>query len=305
MTDTMLHTAMGVLHPKAPFDFSKSLDFMARFAPPGKPQAARPGPLAKAVFVNGQTIAFQVESVGTIEEPLLNYKLFSDRHIDEAARDAALGRINLYLSLDDDLRPFYDIGLQDAHFAPVIERLYGYHQVKFLSPFEAGCWAILTQRTALPDARKMKAHLTKRYGSSIEVEGAKRWAFPEPEQMLTVNPGEIEPIVSSKQKAEYISALAHAFADVSLEFLLSAPYGEVEARLRSIKGVGEWSATFILLRGLGRPDRAPLSEWRLAEAASRVYNNGKRMSADAIQQIAQQYGAWQGYWAHYLRASNF
>jgi len=304
MTDTMLHTATGVLHPKAPFDFGKSLDFMARFAPPGRSEVARPDPLAKAVFLNGRTIAFQVESVGTIEESLLNYKLFSEQPIDEAARDAALSRISLYLSLDDDLRPFYDIGLQDAHFAPVIERLYGYHQVKFLSPVEAGCWAILTQRTALPDARKMKAHLTKLYGSSIEVEGTKRWAFPEPEQMLTVNPGEIEPIVSSKQKADYISALAYAFADVSMEFLLNAPYGEVDAWLRGIKGVGEWSATFIMLRGLGRPDRAPLSEWRLAEAVSRVYNNGKRMTPEAIGRIAEQYGAWQGYWAHYLRAAD-
>lgn len=304
MTDPTLHTETGVLPPKAPFDFSKSLDFMARFAPSGRPEVARPDPLAKAVFVNGRTIAFQVESVGTLEEPLLNYKLFSEQPIDEAARDTALSRISLYLSLDDDLRPFYEVGLQDAHFAPVIERLYGYHQVKFLSPFEAGCWAILTQRTALPDARKMKAHLTKLYVSSIEVEGTKRWAFPEPEQMLTVNPGEIEPIVSSKQKADYISALAYAFADVNMEFLLNAPYGEVDAWLRGIKGVGEWSATFILLRGLGRPDRAPLSEWRLAEAASRVYNNGKRMTPEAIQRLAEQYGAWQGYWAHYLRAAD-
>ncbi len=78
----------------------------------------------------------------------------------------------------------------------------------------------------------------------------------------------------------------------------------MEAWLRSIKGIGEWSADFIMVRGLGRMERVPLTEKRLVEAASKVYGLGEELSRDALQRLADKYGQWQGYWAHYLRVAS-
>ncbi len=60
-----------------------------------------------------------------------------------------MDRLGFYLSLQDDLRPFYAIADADPDFAPVARGLYGFQQVKFLTPFEHLCWAILTQRTPM------------------------------------------------------------------------------------------------------------------------------------------------------------
>jgi DNA-3-methyladenine glycosylase II len=38
-------------------------------------------------------------------------------------------------------------------------------------------------------------------------------------------------------------------------------------------------------------------------AISRVYGGGKALSEGEANEIAERYGAWQGYWAHYLRAA--
>jgi DNA-3-methyladenine glycosylase II len=255
----------------------------------------------RAVSIDGQVVAFQLTSIGSVEEPELHYTLLSEQPIEEAAQRRVLGRITLYLSLDDDLEPFYHIGRADPLFAPIVERLYGYHQVKFLSPFETGCWAILTQRNATSEARKMRAVLVKRYGSGIEVEGATHWAFPEPTQLAVADPSDLGAIADNERKGDYMQALARAFDQVSEEFLLSAPYPEVEAWLRGIKGIGEWSATFILLRGLGRTEKVPMEKNTLA-AISRVYDQGKLLSEAEAKEIAEGYGVWQGYWAHYLRA---
>ncbi len=78
----------------------------------------------------------------------------------------------------------------------------------------------------------------------------------------------------------------------------------MEAWPRSIKGIGEWSADFIMVRGLGRMERVPLTEKRLVEAASKVYGLGEELSRDALQRLADKYGQWQGYWAHYLRVAS-
>jgi DNA-3-methyladenine glycosylase II len=246
-------------------------------------------------------VAFQLTSTGSVEEPELRYVLLSEQPLGEGVQRRALDRIALYLSLEDDLGPFYRLGREDPLFAPVVERLYGYHQVKFLSPFEAGCWAVLTQRNAMSEARKMRAVLVKRYGGSIEVEGATHWAFPEPAQLAIADPADLGAIADNERKGEYMQALARAFDQVSDDFLLSAPYAEVEAWLRGIKGVGAWSAAFILLRGLGRPERVPMEKNTL-RAISRVYAGGKALSEEEAKEIAERYGAWRGYWAHYLRA---
>lgn len=47
-------------------------------------------------------------------------------------------------------------------------------------------------------------------------------------------------------------------------------------------------------------ERAPIYERGLLEAASVAY--GRRMDIESVKKIADKYGRWQGYWAHYLRA---
>jgi DNA-3-methyladenine glycosylase II len=111
-------------------------------------------------------------------------------------------------------------------------------------------------------------------------------------------------VIRNQRKAEYLSAVARAFMPMDEEFLRKASYKDVEAWLREIPGIGSWSAEFILLRGLGRMERVPFTEKRLLEAASRVYGQGEAMTRQSIQSIAQKYGSWQGYWAHYLRAAS-
>jgi DNA-3-methyladenine glycosylase II len=80
----------------------------------------------------------------------------------------------------------------------------------------------------------------------------------------------------------------------------------VRAWLLGIKGIGAWSADFVLLRGLGRMQqlhiaRESLFEKRMSDAVSKVYANGKRLSGKEILNLAERYGEWQGYWAYYLR----
>jgi DNA-3-methyladenine glycosylase II len=291
----------GKLIPTSPFDFDKSLQFLGIFGPTKNEQTVSPGSLIKAISIDGQTVVFQLASSGTTEKPRLEYTLFSAQAITETTKNAVTERMTFFLSLTDDLRPFYRIGREDEDFTPIIEHLYGYHQVKFLTPFENACWAVLTQRNPMKIAQKTKQALTERFGSNLEVNGTVYWAFPEPIQIAAADESELLTLVRNERRAEYLSAVARAFSEVDEAFLKTAPDEEVETWLRNIKGLGEWSVTFIMVRGLGRMERVPLTETKLVEAASKVYGFGEEMSREALQRLADKYGPWQGYWAHYLR----
>ena len=260
--------------------------------------------LTKAINIDGQTIVFQLISIGTIENPQLEYTHFSAEPITEAVENAVAERMAFFLSLKDDLQPFYRIGRDDPDFAPIIEHLYGYHQVKFLTPFETACWAVLTQRNPMKIAQKTKQALVEKYGSGLEVNGSVYWAFPEPMQIAVVDESELLKTIRNDRRTEYLVAVARAFSEADEEFLKTASDEAVEAWLRNIKGIGEWSATFIMVRGLGRMERVPLTEARLFVAASKVYGHGEELSRVDLKRLADKYGLWQGYWAHYIRVAS-
>lgn len=260
--------------------------------------------LTKAISIAGQLIVFQLSPTGSIKSPQLEYTLVSEQPIDTTTKSSVLECITFFLSLVDDLEPFYLIAHNDPAFAPIIEQLYGYHQVKFVTPFESACWAVLSQRNLLTVAQRMKQSLVETYGSRLSINRTTYFAFPEAAPLAFVAEGELADVIRNTRKGEQLGAIARAFSEVDEEFLRTASYDEVETWLRTIKGIGTWSAQFILLRGLGRMEHVPLTEKKLLEAVSRTYGWGQEVTQAALQQIADKYGPWQGYWAHYLRVAS-
>jgi len=124
------------------------------------------------------TLVFRLKDEGTVSEPVLSYTLFSYEEINEEVKYALLDRIKFFLSLDEDIKSFYALGSKDPNFAPVLDELYGLHQVKFLTPFEAAAWAVLSQRISMKVAHKMKKKHIDAVGDCIRIEGIDYRTFP-------------------------------------------------------------------------------------------------------------------------------
>jgi DNA-3-methyladenine glycosylase II len=296
-----MHECTGKLTAAAPFDFDQSLRFIGVFNPMQGEQAVGPRSLVKAVYVAGQHVVFRIESIGSTDKPEFAYTVYSDSPISAEVERSTIDRMRFFLSMDDNLESFYEIGRDDPHFAPVIEKLYGYHQVKFLTPFENACWAVLTQRNQIPVAKKMKAALVDTLSSTLTINDVQYSAFPEPHALLEAGEVEIAKLIHHEPKAAFLAAVAKAFSGADESFLRYGPLKEVETWLRGIHGIGEWSATFILVRGLGRVEFLPI-EKRLLAAASERYQ--RVITEKVLTELAEPYGAWRGYWAHYLRAAS-
>jgi DNA-3-methyladenine glycosylase II len=300
-TTTHLSIISGTLTPRPPFDFAKTLSFLRAFSPTAGEQTLADETIIKAVTLHGQAVAFKLRDEGTVEQPRLVYTLFSERPLSDDEHAALADRIGFFLSLDDDLQPFYAIGRADPPFAPVIERFYGLHQPKFLTPFEIACWAVLGQHVPMPIAQRIKLALVERFGTTIIVSGETSRAFPEPEQLAAAEPAALAAVVRNERKQDYLRAVTQFFLETDESLLRAGDYTQVLARLRGIKGIGEWSSHFILVRGLGRMERVSILDQELDKAAANIYHKGQPLSSAALQQIFDRYGAMQGYWAYYAR----
>jgi DNA-3-methyladenine glycosylase II len=297
-----LFSFQGTLNPVPPFDFSQSLAFISDFSPMKSEQEIKNDFLTKAVEVEGRTIAFEITRIGTVENPKLRYTAYSENKFTKEIENFVADRISFFLSLQDDLKPFYEIAKKDKSFEPAIKRFYGHKQVKFLTPFEIACWAILSQRIPMTIAHKMKDQIIQKVGGHIKVKETIYGTFPEAPKLEAMGPEKLFEMVPNKRKAEYLWAVTKAFSQVDEQWLRTGPYDEVYEWLTDIKGIGEWSANFVLIRGLGRMEKLATIGPDLALDVGKIYM-GKNEAATELEvcKFAEKYGRWIGYWAYYLR----
>jgi DNA-3-methyladenine glycosylase II len=203
------------------------------------------------------------------------------------------------LSLDDDLKPFYDMGSKDPKFASLLEDLYGLHQVKFSTPFEAAAWAVLSQRISMKVANKIKNKLTDTIGNIIRIEGVDYRSFPSARQVKNLGVENLVSIVKNERKSEYLIAVAEAFDRADENFLRHAKIGQVKEWLMNIRGIGEWSAHLELIRGLGRMEELSEHDQTLLNCFKKFY--GREATEEQLKKVADGYGNFKGYWAYYLR----
>jgi DNA-3-methyladenine glycosylase II len=181
------------------------------------------------------------------------------------------------------------------------ERMARYRGLRILTipdPFEALVWAILGQQIKVAFAARLKRVLIEAYGEAVEVDGRRFWLFPPPERLVDVTPEILRPLQVSRQKAVYIRELARS--ELDLAALRGMPDDEVVEQLVRIKGIGRWTAEYLLLRGFGRTDAIPAGDMGLRAIIGRLYGIGRNATEAEVRELADAWAPWRGYAAFYL-----
>ncbi|HXN40742.1 MAG TPA: 3-methyladenine DNA glycosylase 2, partial [Myxococcaceae bacterium] len=98
-----------------------------------------------------------------------------------------------------------------------------------------------------------------------------------------------------------LSAVAAAVITDADLFGAKCGLDEAVLRLRSIRGVGEWTAQYIALRQLREPDAFPAADIGLMRALAN--NQGRRPAADELLARAEKWRPWRAYAAQHLWAA--
>lgn len=289
-----------------PFDFARSLAFLDSLTPcQGDNVCTRDrlitGGFVPAVDPDPAARFASVPFVATVR-PSGETELSVEADFPEVAgeTEGVAAWLSAHLSLVDDLGPLYAAAADDPPFGRVVDDLYGYHHVRFPTPFEAACWAALSQRTPMATARSLKRNLVDAVGRVETVDGAELALFPTPER-VAADPDAVADALNHERKTRTVLAAAEAFTETDLAALDD---DALVARLHDVWGFGDWSAEFVALRGFGRLDRVPRGERRLRAAVADLYgldrDDGLATDAD-LDRLSDPYGPLAGYWAHYVR----
>lgn len=285
-----------MLRPRGPFSLAAAAGFLAAWPPAAREDAAAwDGMLRLALGPDGSC-----GPLGAALREEAGAVMVDWQGPGEAGAVAA--RVARVLSLDVDGRGYAAVGRRDPVVRASHRRLDGLRPVLFGSPFEAGVWAILSQRTRMGQALGTRARFVEEYGSVVEVGGRGLAAFPDPAAMVDVPSG---PGVTP-QRAERLRELARAAVDGFLDAdrLRALPAEEALLELRELPGVGPFSAELILIRGAGAPDVLPAAEPRLRAVVAAAYGLPGPPSEGELARIAEAWRPFRSWVALLLRAAH-
>jgi len=86
---------------------------------------------------------------------------------------------------------------------------------------------------------------------------------------------------------------------------LFRPFGNIEdtvARLRAIRGVGEWTAQYIALRAIREMDAFPATDIGLLRGVASM--DGEKTTSASLLSRAEQWRPWRAYAAQHLWAAD-
>lgn len=212
------------------------------------------GVYRRVIVADGTPIALAIRQAGGVDAPLLEVEAagpLSEAALVHAARPA-LDRI---LGLSVDVSAFHRLAAADPHLGPLAARLRGIRPPRYPSAFEALVNAVACQQITLSLGIKVLNRLVEAYG--LELGGAH--AFPRPEDLAGADPESLRALGLSTQKARTLVEAAQRVLSggLDLEGLASLGDEEAIARLVELRGVGRWTAEYVLLRGLGRVNVFP------------------------------------------------
>jgi AraC family transcriptional regulator, regulatory protein of adaptative response / DNA-3-methyladenine glycosylase II len=282
---------------KPPYDWPAIIGFLGARAIPGVERVSTDG-YARTISLGGAhgSILVRPAQQGHALIAVIRFPVV-------AALPAIVGRIRRIFDLGADPVVIGDHLSEEPRMARLVALRPGLRVPGAWDGFELAVRGILGQQIAVGAATRLAGKLVAAYGTPIERTNDPALSglghvFPEADRLAGADLTAVLGVPRSRASA--IAALAEAaMADARL---LQPGQGLDEAvlRLRSIRGVGEWTAQYIAMRALGEPDAFPAADVGLIRAMATP--TGRPTPAGLLERAAA-WRPWRAYAALHLWTS--
>ncbi len=278
------------------FSFDLSLQFLRR-SPKELLHRLEHDKVLKLMQVEGKLILFTVMSgKGSLNIDILQGDL------NPTGREIVRSYVREWFDLETDLRPFYKLARKDTLLRDLVRKYRGYRIIGQLDLFESLIWAVLGQQINLSFAYSLKQRFVEQFGQTIEHENQKHYLFPSAAKVSTLAPEQLLLLQFSRQKALYTIGIAQAFVEgrISKDKLSGMTLQEAKEELIRIKGIGNWTANYALMKTFRYPDAFPLEDAGLHNAIKNLMGLNSKPDVNRIKKIFKPYKGWEAYATLYL-----
>lgn len=293
-----------ILHARAPFDFAATAGFL-RFTGAEIVDTFASGRYARALHLGGRLFLLAVEAEKTGARPAARVTLAPERFATPELLDEAARIVRAMFSLEHDLEGWRALLTRDPLMRKLEAAHRGLHLPRWPTLFEALVTSILLQQIATTVAITFRRRVVERFGEQLKVDGQTYFAFPRAERLAEASVEELRALGLSNAKATCIIEAARACASAALTSaaLETEDNETVIARLSGLRGIGRWTAEWVLMLHFGRTDVFAAADLFLRGVVVKYYNKGAALNEREIRAFAaKRWGAYGSYSALYFLA---
>jgi AraC family transcriptional regulator of adaptative response / DNA-3-methyladenine glycosylase II len=287
------HGEIGLLlryHP--PYDWAAMLAFLRQRAIPGIERVTG-GVYSRSVQLDGVqgTVAVQRADGNALRATVRFPKL--------SALPSIIARLRRVFDLVADPVAIAAHLAKDPSLAPLVKARPGLRVPGAWDGFELAIRAVLGQQITVSAAVCLAERLVATHGERLaEPDGDLTHVFPRPEVLAAAD---LTSLGMPCSRATALSAVGTAALANTHLFDATSGLDDAVRRLRSIRGVGEWTAQYIALRQLREPDAFPAADIGLMRAMASLER--RKYSLSELLDRANMWRPWRAYAAQYLWAS--
>ncbi len=176
----------------------------------------------------------------------------------------------------------------DPLLAPLVAGQPGQRVPGCVEAQEVAVRAVLGQQVSVARATALASRLTERLGATLRHPrpGVTR-LFP---SAAAIAEADLAGLGLTAERAATLGRLCAALARHEIDLGAGSDTRQVTAQLRSIRGIGEWTATYIAMRGLRDPDAFPAGDLGLRRAFARAGGDARD-----LREHAQRWRPWRAY----------
>lgn len=188
-----------------------------------------------------------------------NILVTTNKKVTKKIQQYLSNKLHKMLGLDYNLKNFYALAKKDFHLNPLVNQFMGLKPPRFSSIFEALVNTISCQQISLDAGLQIQNRLIQYINLSLKEKNQLFYAFPRPIDIANCTVSNLKTLGYSTHKCETIIQLSSKIVENESIFdcLEDKPNEEIIKYLCQFKGIGRWSAEYVLLRGLGRIDIFP------------------------------------------------
>ena len=280
---------------RPPYDWDAMLSFLAARAIPGVEAVS--GEIYRRTIAIGDDGG--VISVAPADRNRLSVSV---RFPDMAALPSIIARVRRVFDLGADPDRIGAHLSLDPMLAPLVGARPGLRVPGAWDGFELAVRAVFGQQITVPAATGLLGRLVLAHGVALpaamtDVEGL-TCLFPSPSRLAGAD---LALLGMPKARAVAVRSLAAAISADPTMFSRDASLEEAIAKLRSLPGIGEWTAQYIAMRELREPDAFPAADIGLMRAMATA--DGRRPLPRELLSRAERWRPWRAYAALHLWAA--
>ena len=276
------HEYVFRLRYRPPYHWQGMLDFLRPRATAGV-ECVSDESYARSIAFHGKEGCFEVTHAE--EQHSLTVRV---KFEDSSALFKIVERIRTMFDVNADWSSIAGVLAQDRALAPRLKADPGRRLPGCWDGFELAVRAILGQQISVAAATNLAGQIARKFGRALRKSNGITHQFPTAEALA-----EAEGLPLPKKRAETIRALARAVCEGRVRFEDVTDVPSFCKELKTIPGIGDWTAQYVALRALREPDAFPAGDLGLQKSLGVA-------SADELEEHAEKWRPWRGYAAIYL-----